>query len=211
MYIIDKNKDYYDFYSTLYGIDKTITYDRRGSTILNNNAFVNKISDKNYYGGEQFVLLEVGYYQYLFHYYDFTYQQNPNYEYKSFIVKNYKIKLIKIFNENKHLFNSEISIVTCNLENGGMFYYRKYGDKYIKNLSDIHTHEEKYGGTYISNPILADTDIPKFIDGLNIWKNLSMYISSKYNDKTILIVNSDTDKIINHGFDKKSSFRHPIK
>ena len=63
----------------------------------------------------------------------------------------------------------------------------------------------------IVNPILDATHIPSFIPAMDIWVELNNYISSKYNDKTIEIKNSDTDKLINHGFDKVSSFRNPIK
>ena len=34
MQIIDKQKDFYDFYSHIYGLDKSVTFDRRGSIIV---------------------------------------------------------------------------------------------------------------------------------------------------------------------------------
>ena len=59
-------------------------------------------------------------------------------------------------------------------------------------------------------PLLRDTGIPALIPPFEIYKNLEMYISSLKTEKTVDIATND-EKIINHGFDMKSSFRHPIK
>ena len=59
-------------------------------------------------------------------------------------------------------------------------------------------------------PLLCDTAIPALIPPFEIYKNLEMYISSLKTEKTVDIATND-EKIINHGFDMKSSFRHPIK
>jgi hypothetical protein len=58
---------------------------------------------------------------------------------------------------------------------------------------------------------LKNTIITRIIDPFVIWKELSNYISSKNNDKDIDIKMTDEERAINHGFDKKYSFRHPIK
>jgi hypothetical protein len=63
----------------------------------------------------------------------------------------------------------------------------------------------------LSNPILKDTPIPSIIPARDFYNAIDNYLRSKYNDKTIEIKNSDIDKAINHGFDKKTSFRHPVK
>jgi len=71
MYIIDKNQDYYDYFSHIYGIDKTVTFDRRGSTILNDESFlISPLGSRGWpCNGRKhysYVVLEVGYVQYLF-------------------------------------------------------------------------------------------------------------------------------------------------
>ena len=40
MYILDKNTDYYDYFSHIYGEDKSITFDRRGSAIIKDEMLV---------------------------------------------------------------------------------------------------------------------------------------------------------------------------
>jgi hypothetical protein len=45
MQIIDKNKDFYDYIQFQYGIDKTRTYDRRGSVILTNSKLIDFLLD----------------------------------------------------------------------------------------------------------------------------------------------------------------------
>ena len=59
-------------------------------------------------------------------------------------------------------------------------------------------------------PLLRDTGIPALIPPFEIYKNLEMYLSSLKTEKTVDIATND-EKIINHGFDMKSSFRHPVK
>ena len=63
MQILDKNKDFYDFYQNIY-IDKTYTFDRRKSVYFHkedwNDIFYNDERDYIYY------VLQVGYSRYLY-------------------------------------------------------------------------------------------------------------------------------------------------
>ena len=59
-------------------------------------------------------------------------------------------------------------------------------------------------------PLLLDTGIPALIPPFEIYKNLEMYLSTSKTEKTVDIATND-EKIVNHGFDMKSSFRHPVK
>jgi hypothetical protein len=63
----------------------------------------------------------------------------------------------------------------------------------------------------IEDPILADTSLTSILDGEAIWKEIQNYISSLNNEVDVETDISDVDKAVNHGFDKKTSFRHPIK
>lgn len=210
MYIIDKNKDYYDYYKGIYGIDKTIIYDRRNSRILNNNLLIkliqniyNQIKEKSF---EHFIL-EVGYTQYFFRVEVF--RKDTNW-YPDIYQSNFE--LVKIFKDNKHYFDKEISIVSVDFQSNWKWKWDKKKYKQfdeVNKFSDLKIHSTQ--GVKEENPIIGGTSISSFIDPKDIWIELSNFISSKYNDKTILIKNSDTDILINHGFDKKSSFRHPVK
>jgi hypothetical protein len=62
------------------------------------------------------------------------------------------------------------------------------------------------------NPILSGTCISSMIAPEDIYRNLEMYLSSLHNDKNQESQGlTDKDKAVNHGFDKKESFRniHP--
>ena len=131
------------------------------------------------------------------------------------------IQLHKIFidQSNYNITNTITQIYICqeDLENILMEwnsnlvkinYLNKYQIEYIfDTIYNIKVIEE----SRIENPILKDTSISSLLIPVDIWKELSNYISSKGNDKNVEIVNSDIAKLENHGFDKKSSFRNPIK
>ena len=49
------------------------------------------------------------------------------------------------------------------------------------------------------------------LDPKETWIELQTYFSSLGNDKDIDLHLTDVEKAVNHGFDKKTSFRNPIK
>ena len=215
MYIIDKNKDYYDYLGKTYGVDKTIVYDRRGSIPLTAGSFLKTMAPaainigRHYYSGHEGVLfvLEVGTTQYLFGMHEIRYKSLTPLTSVYPDPYDCKYELVSIFKDNKHYYDKEISIVPVEKN---MFYgsnWRAWNKKEINSFAELREVENRR----ISNPILKDLFIPSLVKAEDIWKDLSNYISSKYNDKTITIVNSDVDKAVNHGFDKKTSFRNPIK
>jgi hypothetical protein len=62
-------------------------------------------------------------------------------------------------------------------------------------------------GSYIDFPIIGATSLVKFISVHTIWIDLENYFISQYNDKNVDIA-TNKEKIINHGFDLKYSFRN---
>lgn len=69
--------------------------------------------------------------------------------------------------------------------------------------------EIKYDMIY-NNPILRDTHIPTFIPAQEIYDIIYDYIIG-INEPNINDNRTDIQKLESKGFDKKSSFRHPIK
>jgi hypothetical protein len=206
MYIIDKNKDFYDFYSKIYGIDKAIVFDRRGSNILGDSNFEILLSFRGLRGCV-YLLLEVGFKQYLIEY------SNIKTKYDKFSciekVVSYNIRMVRTFNENKHLFAKEITLVGVDIP-----YYYNFGLRNFnleRLINSVKLSDLKISMKHIELPILANTKLTTFLDAKEIWKDLSTFISSKKNDKNVDIVNTDKDKIVIHGFDVKTSFRHPVK
>lgn len=208
MKIIDKNQDCYDYLSNIYGIDNKVIYDRRGSLIIKNqqNLFESIYPKREYsylysYSFNTYFILEVGFYQYLFAFKNPEIHDYTIYTYDSFTI-------IHIFNDNKHYFEKPMTICKIKLTNQPYFWKTRKEERIVINsfTENIDILDFK-----IENPIIKNTEITKFISIEDIWKNLCNYISSLDNDKNIDIINSDVDKAINHGFDKRWSFRHPIK
>jgi len=204
MFIIDKNTDYYDHLGKIYGVDKNIVYDRRGSIILPEADLLLAVNDGrySYKPVSSYVIVEVGYTQYLFSVFDFKYRKI----YSAFndIEEPYAatFKLIKTFKDQKHYEKTPLSLTPVGKDYRG---WRTF-DRAPTTYSEL-----KKRGESILNPILKDTSFTGLLNQQDIWIDLSNYISSKYNDKTVTIVNTDVDKLVNHGFDKKTSFRHPVK
>jgi hypothetical protein len=206
MYIIDKNKDYYDYYKGIYGIDKTITYDRRGSTVLSEKRLLDIFTPFDFHRVKsiEYFVLEVGTVQYLFRvevHYSLVGINNVSEPYEG------EFALNNVFKDHRHYFNKEISIVPAKINHGWYWRNKQNEDKLVKSWDEIELLKDRM----VNNPIIKDTSIASFIDPKDIWIELTNFISSKYNDKTVDIVNTDVDKIVNHGFDKKLSFRNPIK
>ena len=208
MYIIDRNKDFYDFYSQVYGEDRKVVFDRRGSKRINDEDLAILSYDGCRFSRRDwgFFLLEVGNTQYLFKVFDVKTKNSNGFEY--FVSCSFE--LAKTFKENKHLFESPISISRVNIHGR----YKKNGFKkfvltpVIQPLDEI--KRNSFNENTINLPILSGTSLTKLLDPFEIWKELSTYVSSLDNDKDISTDMTDVDRAGTHGFDK-FSFRHPIK
>lgn len=210
MKIIDKYTDYYDHLSKVYGEDNKVVYDRRNSHhIKHMDELASFIFERYKYLHRNLFTLEVGFSQFLFSFEDAE-EYTPKGSYSTKI-KYSDFRLVKIFNERKHLFEAPISICRVGLKYSTKWYsmIRKQGGVLLETVDLDELNIDK--DYIIKNPILKDTDITKKIEPFTIWSEVSNYISSFNNDKDASIVNTDVDKAVNHGFDKRWSFRHPIK
>lgn len=198
MYILDKNKDYYDYFSHIYGEDKSITFDRRGSIIIKDENFVNMHDleySSRYREQEQFIVLEVGTVQYLIRLFKFVTRPMEYIGSKEFV--SCKMEVVQTTREHKNRFGLPISIRRAALPYNGFFYRQEK-----PNYSEYEVKES----LKIDLPILTGTQITSLIPPEEIWRELSNYISSLKNDKNTVAV-PDIQKVVNHGFDKKESFR----
>lgn len=197
MYILDKNKDYYDHFSKIYGEDKSITFDRRGSVFITDELLINKYEATGRGKNEQFILLETGTVQYLIRIYDIVLIT----DYKTKTYDKYissKMEVVQVF-KDKNKFGCSVSIQM--VRNSWFSFFN------AKNENRDYSNYEVQKSKEIKLPILANTQITKLIPPEEIWKELSNYISSLKNDKDSVYV-PDTQKIVNHGFDKRESFRN---
>jgi hypothetical protein len=216
MLILGKFKDYYDYLSGIYGIDKDIVYDRSDATVLGkefsqHEEFFTKrvlhndsqkkmkkrwITNEN--GKDVFAnvptgqisayVIEIGYTHYLF--------EIERYLDESGNVK-IDVEFVKSFDVEKKKSESPISLIPCQYTRY-LFLYNE------RKVSGYNIKQE------IKNPILKDTYITSFIDPTEIYDKVYNYLIS-IREKPIVDKRNDVQKLEGYGFDKKSSFRHPIK
>lgn len=205
MYIIDSNKDYYDYLSHIYGLDKKIVFDRRGSIRIDSKDLVDLRETRYVDDKPQYILLETGLVQYLIKLDNIVVVTDENmpknrhidlsaYQY----VKSFAVEIVEKFEDHKNVTGCPIAIRSVHNSWWSPFYIKKF-----------HTEYKDYKITdsiALDLPILANTYFTSLIPADEIWKNICNYISSLGNDKDIAQA-SDIEKIVNHGFDKKESFR----
>lgn len=193
MKIISKAKDYYDYLSGIYGIDEQIVYDRRNfeEPFGNLSKFPTKFYNHHLEKNEQtnFVLLEIGNIHYLFKTYEYITNRNVDKFYKKEHELVYKYKIDKKF--------SDVPVAMAYVD---AYIDKRTGEVIIKNKI----------GTIINNPILINTWIPTYIPANEIYELIYEYLISKREPK-INDNRTDVEKLEAKGFDKKISFRHPIK
>lgn len=217
MRILSQIKDYYDYIVSIYGIDNDITFDRRDCRVLGTkyDTFMSIFSyNKSYYydkkkevckgyhydENNKFVygkyergviygfILEVGFTHYLFQVERYL-DDNDN-----VIIEP---KLIEVKEVDKKLIDDNvISFIPCDLH--WSFISKKYDIK------------RKYINQSIKNPILKETFIPSFIEAEEIYNKIYDYLIS-IREKPIVDKRDDVQRLESKGFDKKTSFRHPIK
>jgi hypothetical protein len=204
MYIIDRNRDFYDHFSHIYGVDKNIIFDRRGSEILTDSRLAWIAGHPYARRDTYFILLEAGNTQYVMRVADI--QEGAYCDFKSFT-----LSLERTFAENRNFFGSPLSIHRVDGRRAWAAEYRKLLRKnYIPQSIEevIRLVEKDHTSVYL--PILKNTSLTKFLDPFELWKAINTYISSLGNDKDVSLHMSEEDKAAIHGFDRHS-FRHPTK
>lgn len=205
MYIIDSNKDYYDYLSHVYGLDKKIVFDRRGSIRLESKDLVDLRETRYYDGKTQYILLETGLVQYLLKLDNIVVATDENMPKNRYIdlsayqyVKSFAVEIVEKFEDHKNITGCPIAIRSVHNSWRSPFYIKKFRTEY----KDYEITDR----LALDLPILASTCITSLIPADEIWKNICNYISSLGNDKDVAQA-SDIEKVVNHGFDKKESFR----
>ena len=211
------NKDYYDYLSGIYGIDEKVVYDRRNFTLLStvDSTIFNytrndldkpkqerrsweRVGHKykwviNYEATQQFhCMLEVGMKWYLFE------------------IDRYLDKSGNVCIDWKHTKTIQIK-KSQRVSNHPITFYKKCWIRdrslWTRRNSDSEPKAFVEEDDAIYNPILRETPIASLIPPLDIYIDLSTYISS-LNDIEVVDTRSDVQKAESAGFDKKTSFRN---
>lgn len=184
MKIVSKVKDYYDYLVGIRGLDEDIVYDRRNCFVFNefhHSEFIRGGKFRYSFLPIYYYVLEVGYTHYLF----------------SLVPTggSVDVKLIKRFKVEKKKSNSPMSFISVRYN-----VYRKSSEiEYTKRLDLIW-----------ENPILKNTWVPTFIPAEDIFDDLYDYLIS-IREPQMTDNRTDVEKLEAKGFDRKTSFRHPIK
>ena len=211
------NKDYYDYLTGIYGIDEKVVFDRRNFTLLSTVDYPifnytpndhdkpkherrswERVGNKckwviNYEATQQFkCLLEVGLKWYLFE------------------IERYLDKSGNVCIDWKHTKTIQIK-KSQRTSSQPITFYKKYWirDRSLwgRRNSDSEPKDFVEEEDAIYNPILRETPMASLIPPLDIYLDLSTYISS-LNDIEVVDTRSDVQKAESAGFDRKTSFRN---
>ena len=224
MRIIDKNRDYYDYLA-----DPTddVVFDRRDSFLITKDYMCEAFRySRRYRDHSKFILMQVGasFWLLMAHITEFNEYNNPTDFTLEFIDswKNYD-KPNVLMDINTIMLNHDYFIYNYGTHDYDMAKVKeelpKIREMIDKNdfvqLTDLNSavSHRSFKGDYITekfnHPILIASGIPNFIPAEDMYYAIEEYFSiEKTNsEKTVADGTTNNDKIKNHGFDTKTSFR----
>lgn len=208
MKIIDKYSDFYDFYQNIY-IDKTVVFDRRGSNSLTKKQLLESINTyKPYYRRNEdycFIMLHIGYHYWVF-LLDITKREDDFWREK--VPIDYELTPIVSWVDFETEIDNPIEIFNIDAD------ITKYSyDKRTLKERVIKTIKQGYITIFkrvVAQPILKDLGFTKHIDALTAFNAIEEYLGYQKtkSERTESIGLTDGEKVENHGFDIKKSFRN---
>jgi hypothetical protein len=204
MRILDKNKDYYDYLSFTEISDTTRIFDRRGSINIKDPDILGYIKTRFHSWDrpkpESIVYLGLlaGYTFYIFKIYDIQWNKISCFDNDPTPIS-YKIGILR-----KDIdYTKSLGILTLyELRCIGIWWNKKEKDIVLSDFELKPYNEGKI-------PILKETKIPSLVSPNDMFMDIENYLSSLSTEKDYTTKNiTDIDKAINHGFDKKESFRN---
>ena len=228
MRIIDKNTDFYDYLQNVYR-DSSITFDRTDSFVLTKEIicdYMGKLYHPRYNIRRKtietsvldkrfFVLLQVCNTFWLF---SVTITKAEDYYYEKDKPVNYEAELLatwKNYNRQRNLIRFDFisfrrylqkESVTTNVLTQAI----DTGDYKVEYSADLHTISNGDGTkTEKHIPLLKASGFSNLIDPLDIYMSFEEYFSleKQSKERTESTGITDKEKIENHGFDTKTSFR----
>lgn len=216
MKIIDKNKDYYDFYQNIYR-DDTFTFDRRDSYPLSKQEFASNFYEETcsvFYQGHtkegkkpQILLLQICHNFWLIEL--IITKSNNNFN----RCTDYELQLLDSWEDHTSK-RKLIELSQLKLK----YWYTSTPIAERVRLGEYEIHRTfnsfrlwKDNAYEIrSIPILKDIGIPSIIDAFDIYQAIENYFSEEKtaNERTEAVGTTNESKITSHGFDIKKSFRN---
>ena len=207
MRILCKYKDYYDFADSGYHANDDLVFDRRNCILYSVQSLFETYATAN--SGKQiypciFLVLEAGFRQYLFLVSGISRGSSGT------ISGNFD--LVLDIDLGRHFSSSPMEFFHIGLHRHTLDL--EFNRERVSGVTPDEVFESlaKWSRRYNKPPvpILRDTFIPSFISPEVMYRNLDTYLSSLRGDKTAVDTRSDIQKSIDHGFDSRMSFRHPV-
>lgn len=201
MRIIDKNRDFYDYFQD-YNSD--IVFDRRGSHILTNEE-LNTWSLYNRYKSEftdKYFLLQIGYTNWLILAKPTNIDKDT---YGYFTVNDFSLELIEMWKNYNKSIDFKFGVISSNFSIEYL-YSKKW--EHGKFIDDVKLGNFKYTKDFTEKSpiILNKTKLPSILNAQDVYLAIEEWLSHKKDD-VVHDSMTDKEKIVSHGFDTKESFR----
>lgn len=201
MRIIDKNKDFYDYFQDY---DSDIVFDRRGSRILSNEE-LNVWSLYNRYKSEftdKYFLLQIEYTNWLILAKATKFGDNGS---GYFTVEDYSLELVEMWKDYNKSVDFKFGVIDSKFSIEYL-YSKKW--EHRKFIDDIKLGNFEYKNNFAENSpiILNKTKLPSILNAQEVYMAIDEWLSHKKDDIAHDTM-TDKEKIVSHGFDTKSSFR----
>ena len=225
MRIIDKQNDYYDY---LQDNEDTLVFDRRGSRALSKEEImdtINRVLDSYYHVPHVFLLLQCGASYWLFFVEGTDIKKRTGFCGPAETVSNYNIWILSKWKEyNQPLKLLSLQAISFNQSWKYKFYDVEYHRQTIRTLNkdrlaessselreaaihkDYKAYQDFSKKGYL---LLKSSGIPNVIGPEEIYNAIDEYFSLEKTaaESTVAQGTTNNDKIKNHGFDTKVSFR----
>ena len=224
MLIVSKHKDYYDGVVGTTGVDKTIVFERTTEEIEDRKKFPKSFQRKSRWNDNNQLIQHFSYNN-----------KSTKYTDASHFIVGFCGKLyvgFKMIYEKQNNYEEIITDITYDVNEFKTHFNQRWSFadfdefvEYVKNYDSTHLHRElntpifiydirptARRDYFIVNPILKDYQFYKVFDTFTAFQEIQMYISGVLGvGENPMIEISDKDKITQHGFDYKWSFRKEPK
>lgn len=205
MRIIDKNSDFYDYFQNIY-YDNSLIFDRRNSFLLTKEMVCKYLSYYHWWHSDRCLLLQVCNTFWLFSVDVLKKDAYDN-------ILDYKLELLTTWkNYNKKRKLIQFCIIEIN-KNNDLISAINNNNYHIQYDMTHYIFYQSYKGNYKRHekniPILKACGIANIINPLDIYLSFEEFFSleKSSSERRDPIGITDIDKVENHGFDKKKSFR----
>lgn len=196
MRIIDKNKDFYDYFQDY---DSDVVFDRRNSYIITKDDIC-RLMDKyswEYKDGDC-LLLQIGYTNWLI-------LLKATIDEKTDMITDYSVELVEKWKDYNKSVDFKFGKIKT-LFSIEQLYSKKWQNR--KFMDDVKLGNFEYTKDFTEKSliILNKTKLPSILDAQEVYMAIEEWLSHK-KDEIVHDNMTDKEKIVSHGFDTKSSFR----